>query len=206
MADTSCETEDRSFYPQRTEGIVYQSGVIPLFGDITSEVISPIADYIIRANVTPELYVNFITLIICSDGGELPPTIALCDIIEGSSVPVSTIGLGSVSSGGLMLLMVGHKGYRIITPNTLIMSHQFSSSFYGKHHELMSQTKEHNLLSENMINFYKKHSSIKSKKTIEKILLPATDVYLTPEEALKYGLCDRIEKFSKKNYSSFGIE
>ena len=206
MKNVDFELEEKPAPPAKSEGVVYQAGIIPLFGYITAETISPIADYIIRANVVPELYVNFITLIICSDGGELAPTIALSDIIDGSSIPISTVGLGSVSSSGLMLLMSGHKGYRIVTPNTIIMSHQFSAGFYGKQHELISQGKEHKILSENLIRFYKKHSKFKSEKKIQNILLPATDVYLTPQEALNYGLCDRIEKFTKKNYSVCELE
>ena len=63
---------------------------------------------------------------------------ALIDIIHGSRLPIWTVGIGMLASMGLMIFMAGEKGHRVLTPNTLILSHQWSGVDSGKEHELVS--------------------------------------------------------------------
>ena len=111
--------------------------------------------------------------------------------MKGSKVPIYTYGLGIIASCGLVAFMAGAKGKRIITPNTSILSHQFSWGSWGKAHELMASTKEYSNTTHRVIEHYKKCTGL-DEKQIKKYLLPPEDVWLTPQEAVKYGIADEI--------------
>ena len=87
--------------------------------------------------------------------------------------------------------MAGAKGHRVVTPNTSIMSHQYAWGSSGKEHELFGRMKEYELASKRMLAHYKKCTGLSEKK-IKKYLLPETDVWLSAEEAVEYGVADRI--------------
>ena len=69
--------------------------------------------------------------------------------------------------------MSGAKGKRIITPNTSILSHQYSWGSTGKEHELFARVREFELSSERMMQHYKKCTGLSEKK-IREVLLPTT--------------------------------
>jgi ATP-dependent Clp protease protease subunit len=135
-----------------------------------------------------------IKFIINSPGGEVPSAFALIDTIKGSKIPVFTYGLGEIASCGLLTFMAGEKGHRYITRNTAILSHQFSWGTIGKEHELHASVKEFNNTSQRIIDHYKKCTG-QTEAVIKKFLLPPEDVWLTPKEAVKYGIADQIVDF-----------
>lgn len=161
--------------------------------DFNAESVKPLIDFILRKNLLPtEHKPKYLTLIINSPGGELPSALALIDIMKGSSIPIHTIGLGMIASCGLLAFMSGAKGHRIITPNTNILSHQFSWANYGKEHELVASVKQIDLLSQRMLALYKECTGLSEAK-IKEILLPEKDVWLSAKEAVKYKLADKIK-------------
>ena len=133
-------------------------------------------------------------MIINSPGGEVPSAFALIDTMKGSKIPVCTYGLGEIASCGLLTFMAGAKGHRYITRNTAIMSHQFSWGTGGKEHELMASVREFENTSRRIVDHYKKCTG-QTEATIKKYLLPPEDVWLTPKEAIKYGIADEIVDF-----------
>ena len=137
---------------------------------------------------------KFIKFIINSPGGELPSAFALIDTIKGSKIPVYTYGLGEIASCGLLTFMAGEKGKRLITKNTAILSHQFMWGTIGKEHELHASVKEFNNTSQRIVEHYKRCTG-QSETVIKKYLLPPEDVWLTPKEAVKYGIADQIVDF-----------
>ena len=150
--------------------------------------------FIIERNLMQENKPKMIKMIINSSGGNISDCFALIDTIKGSKIPVYTYGLGQISSCGLMTFISGEKGYRYITQNTAILSHQFSSGTIGKEHELMASVKEFNNTSDRIIKHYKKCTGL-SEKDIKKYLLPPEDVWLTAQEAVKYKIADKIVDF-----------
>jgi len=86
----------------------------------------------------------------------------------------------------------GEKGHRTLTPNTSILSHQFSWGSWGKEHELFAQVKEFELSTKRMIEHYKKCTGLKEKQ-IREFLLPPEDRWLSAKEAKKLGLCDSVK-------------
>jgi len=78
--------------------------------------------------------------------------------------------------------MSGEQGHRVLTPNTSILSHQWSWGSGGKEHELFSVVKEFKLNQKRFINHYKKCTGL-DEETIREKLLPESDVWMTPQEA-----------------------
>ena len=167
------------------------NGMYVFMGDVSMESMSPVVDWILSENMKPKK-AKELTLGICSRGGDLNACFALVDVLRASSIPVKTIGLGMIASCGLLLFISGKKGRRILTPNTAILSHQYSWGSVGKEHELFARVKEMELTTERMINHYKKCTGLTEKK-IRKFLLPPQDVWLSAEEAKALKLCDKIE-------------
>lgn len=165
-----------------------------LMDEINSETTKPLIEFIFDANLAEEKP-KLINLIINSPGGDLHSAFAVIDVMAGSKIPIRTIGLGGIASAGLMIFIAGNKGMRILTPNTSIMSHHFSWFMGGKYHELMVAGKEIDLTSERIMRLYKKHTGLDEKK-IKSLLLPPNDVWLSAEEAKKYGLCDEVKELT----------
>ena len=133
---------------------------------------------------------------ICSPGGDLNACFALLDVMMGSKIPIRTIGMGMIASCGLLMFITGTKGRRILTPNTSILSHQYSWGSWGKEHELFARVKEFDLTTIRLMNHYKKCTGMKEKDIREK-LMPAHDVWLDAKEAKKLKLCDSVQEMGK---------
>ena len=134
-----------------------------------------------------------LTLIINSPGGDVHAAFALIDTMKASSIPIKTVGLGLIASCGFLIFIAGEKGKRILTPNTSILSHQYSWGSRGKEHELYARVKEFELSTDRMIKHYKKCLGMTEAK-IKEILLPPQDVWLSAEEAKRLKICDKIEE------------
>jgi ATP-dependent Clp protease protease subunit len=116
--------------------------------------------------------------------------------MRSSRIPIKTVGLGSVGSAGLLIFLTGTPGRRLLTPNTSILSHQFSWGSDGKAHELFATMKEFDLTHRRMIEHYKKCTKLKEDE-IKNKLLPPHDVWLSAEEALALGVCDSIAELTR---------
>jgi ATP-dependent Clp protease protease subunit len=170
-----------------------QNGIVIFMGDVTVESMSPLIDWILAENYKKEKRQKELTLGICSRGGDLNACFALVDVMKGSKIPIRTVGLGMIASCGLLMFITGEKGRRVLTPNTSILSHQYSWGSVGKEHELFARVKELELTTERMINHYKKCTGL-NETAIRKYLLPAHDVWLGAKDAKKLGLCDKVEQ------------
>ena len=137
---------------------------------------------------------KFMKMIFNSPGGHLHSAFSLIDTMRGSKVPIYTYGLGEIASCGLLAFTAGKKGFRFITENTAILSHQFSAFNVGKEHELMATMKEVNNTTKRIMDHYIRCTGL-SEKDVKKYLLPPEDVWLTAKEAVKYGIADEIIEF-----------
>ena len=165
-----------------------------LMDDISLTTVKPVVEWIFEANFAEERP-DLLNLIICSPGGDLNAAFAVIDTMKGSAIPIRTIGLGQIASAGLMIFIAGDKGHRILTPNTSILSHQQSWGAFGKEHELFATVKEFDLTTKKMIHHYKKCSGLSDAK-IREVLLPPQDIWLSPLEAKKLGLCDEVKELT----------
>ena len=172
---------------------LYDAGYHLLFDDVEMGSAQNIIEWIMEANLTTEKKHKELTLVICSPGGDLSAGFALIDVMRGSAIPIRTIGLGLIASCGLLLFISGTRGRRILTPNTSILSHQFSWGTWGKEHELFAAQKEFDLTTKRMIKHYKKCTGLDDEH-IRQYLLPPQDVWLDAKEAKKLGICDQVKE------------
>jgi ATP-dependent Clp protease protease subunit len=84
----------------------------------------------------------------------------------------------------------------VLTPNTSILSHQFSAGHAGKAHELFATVKEFELTQQRVLALYQECTGLDEKK-IREVLLPAQDVYLSAEEALEHHICDHVQNLTQ---------
>ena len=178
--DNANETKSLKDY-----GIIYVSG---LLDDGSSQ---NLCQEIIEMNVTGE--VDHIQMIINSSGGSCTAGFAIIDMMEWSRIPVYTTGIGMIASMGLLVFMAGEKGRRVVTPRTSILSHRYSSMTMGNHSQLIAGRKEEDLMHERIIQHYLSYSGIRERDILESSLLRDVDTWLTPEEAIGYGIVDIVE-------------
>ena len=174
-----------------TKGDNSTHGFYLLFDEVSLQTVKPICEWIMESNFSEERP-ELLNLIICSPGGDLNAAFAVIDTMRGSAIPIRTIGLGQIASAGLLIFAAGTKGQRILTPNTSILSHQYSWGAFGKEHELFATVREFDLTTKRMIAHYKKCTGLAEAK-IRETLLPPQDIWLSAEESKKLGLCDMVK-------------
>jgi ATP-dependent Clp protease protease subunit len=187
--------EDNSSEKSHSQ-LLQDAGMYVFMDDVNSESMKPIIEWILVENHVTKKKKKELLLMICSDGGSISDAFALIDVMKSSAIPIKTVGLGSIASCGLLIFMAGHKGHRILTPSTSILSHQYSWGSDGKAHELFSITKEFNLTQARMLEHYKECTGL-TEEEIKVTLLPPSDVWLTADEALGLGICDYISDLKK---------
>lgn len=130
-----------------------------------------------------------INLYINSNGGSVTAGLAIYDTMNYIKSDVSTICIGLAASMGAFLLSSGAKGKRYSLPNADILIHQPSGGAQGQATELK-------IAAEHILKTKDKLNKILAKNTGKKLEVIENDVerdfYMTPEEALAYGIVDKI--------------
>ena len=188
--------KDPTVYENPTQAL-QDHGMMLLMAEVSHETIKPIIEWILHENHVRKTPAKELLLMICSEGGDLASAFALIDVVRSSRIPVKTVGLGNIASAGLMIFIAGEPGRRVLTPNTSILSHQFTHETVGKEHELFAIIKEYQLTQERMIKHYSLCTNLTEDK-IKEILLPPHDVYLNATEALELGLCDIVAEIPRR--------
>lgn len=171
-------------------------GIMVFMDPVNADSVKPVVEWILHENHVRKRKRKELLLMICSNGGSIEDAFALIDVMRSSTIPIKTVGLGSIASCGLMIFLAGSKGRKVLTPNTSILSHQFSWGSAGKAHELFATVKEFELMQDRMINHYRVSTGL-DDDTIKKVLLPPQDVYLSADEALEYNICDHVSSNSR---------
>ncbi len=134
----------------------------------------------------PEKDIHFY---IDSPGGSVTDGLAIYDTMQYVKCDVSTICIGMAASMGAFLLAGGAKGKRMILPNAEVMIHQPSGGTQG-------QATEIQIAAEHIVRTKKKLNEILAQNTGKPVKKVAEDTerdnWLTAEEALEYGLVDKI--------------
>ena len=163
-------------------------GVHLMFGDVNSETTRPAITFILKGNM---ILKNHLTVVVNTVGGETSEGFALIDVMEASSLPIHTVGMGNIMSMGVLILTAGAVGHRTMMKNSSVMAHQFSGWPQGKFHELVSAHKSMEYLRTQMVSHFVRRTKL-SEKQVNDVLFSPTDRYLTPRECKKYGLIDHI--------------
>jgi len=128
------------------------------------------------------LYVN-------TPGGQVSSGMAIYDTMQYIKPDVQTICIGQAASMGALLLAAGANGKRFSLPHARIMIHQPSGGFQGQHTDIEIQAKEITRIREILDGIIATHSGQDPKKVRKDT---ERDHYMTGEEALKYGLIDKL--------------
>ena len=130
-----------------------------------------------------------IFLYINSPGGMAYAGMAIYDVIQHVRPDVSTICVGMGMSAAAMVLSGGAPGKRLALPNARIMIHQGSAGTRGAPSDMEIQLREVLALTRRMAEIIAHHSG----RTVEQVALDIDrDYFMTPEEAMVYGLIDGI--------------
>ena len=136
-----------------------------------------------------------ISLYINSPGGSVTAGLAIYDTIQHIKPDVRTICIGMAASMGSLLLAGGTKGKRFALPNADVMIHQVSAGFQGQASDIERSAKYIIKLKKRLNEILAKHTDNPFSK-VEKD--SDRDYWMTPEEAKKYGLIDKIMEKPKK--------
>ena len=132
-----------------------------------------------------------ISLYINSPGGSVSAGLAIYDTMQYIKCDVSTICMGMAASMGAFLLSSGAKGKRYVLPNAEVMIHQPSGGAQGQATEI-EITAKHILKTKERLN---KILSENTGKPIEQVAADTDrDNWLSAEEAVEYGLVDKVMK------------
>lgn len=166
--------------------------IIFLTGQVCDEVASVIcAQLLFLEAEDPKKEISFY---INSPGGVVTSGLAIMDTMNYIKCPVATIVMGQAASMGSLLLCCGEKGRRFALPNSRIMIHQPSGGFQGQAADIEIHAREILDLRHRLNKIYVKQTG-QTLQNIEKAM--ERDNFMTPEDALKFGLIDEIIKERK---------
>lgn len=165
-------------------------GAFMFYGPLDNRLAKDACEFILKSNILTQDN-SPLTVFVNSEGGYTTDGFSVVDTMATSRLPIQTVGIGQVASMALLVLAAGHKGTRIITPNTEIMAHQYHGGVEGKFHELMAVSNEFLRLKELFIQHFLRHSTM-TRKQVEDILFSHSDRWLTPKECKKFGLVDKV--------------
>jgi len=131
-----------------------------------------------------------IFMYINSPGGVVSSGLAMYDTMQYIKPDVSTVCIGQAASAGSLLLMAGAAGKRISLPHSKIMIHQPSGGYQGQATDIEIHAQEILKTKRTLNGLYAKHTGTPLNQ-IEQAM--ERDTFMTPEEAKKFGLIDKIE-------------
>ena len=131
-----------------------------------------------------QIYIN-------SPGGSVTAGLAIYDTMQQINPDIVTICFGVAASMGAFLLSGGTKGKRLALPNSRIMIHQPLGGAQGQAVEIEIQAKEILFLKETLNKLLSEHTGQPLEKIVEDT---ERDYFLSPHEAVNYGLIDKVIK------------
>lgn len=130
-----------------------------------------------------------ISIYINSPGGSVSSGLAIYDTMQFVTPDITTICMGMSASMAQVLLCAGTHGKRYALPNSRIMMHQPMGGTQGQTTDIEIYTREMIRMRTTLYDIISKHSG----KTVEQILKDAErDYYMSPQDALDYGLIDKV--------------
>jgi len=161
--------------------------VVFLVGPVTEATANLIvAQLLFLESENPDKDISFY---INSPGGSVSAGLAVYDTMQFIKPDVSTLCVGQAASMGSLLLAAGDPGKRFILPNSRVMIHQPMGGFQGQATDIEIHAKEILYLRGRLNEILAKHSG-QSIETIQRDT--ERDFFLGAEDAVKYGLVDKV--------------
>lgn len=155
----------------------------------------PVEDYGANLIVAQMLYLEAenpdkdIHLYINSPGGSVTAGLSIYDTMQFIKPDVATLCIGQAASMGAVLLCGGAEGKRQALPNSRVMIHQVLGGFQGQASDIEIHTKEILSIKKKLNEILATHSGQKVDKIVKD---SDRDNFMSPEEAVKYGLIDSV--------------
>ncbi len=140
-----------------------------------------------------------VSIYINSPGGSVTAGLAIYDTMQYIKPDVATICMGQCASMGALLLAAGAKGKRYALPHSRVMIHQPMGGVQGQATDIDIQAKEILKMKETVHQILVEHTGQSIKKIRQDT---ERDFFMSGEEALKYGIVDRIIKKREINPES----
>lgn len=137
-----------------------------------------------------------ISIYINSPGGYITSGLAIYDTMQFMGYDINTYCIGQAASMGALLLAAGTKGKRFLLPNSRVMIHQPSGGITGVAEDIMRQADEILKTKDLLAGILATCTGQSVQKIIED---SERDYYMSPKEAIAYGLADKILETSQKN-------
>jgi ATP-dependent Clp endopeptidase proteolytic subunit ClpP len=134
-----------------------------------------------------------IEFIVSSPGGVATDMFAIYDFMRltRESCPITTIGIRKVMSAAVLLLAAGSKGKRKVGKNCRIMIHSIIANSAGAINDLKNEMKEINSIQDLYIDALCEETNFTRSK-LKYLFSKNVNIYLSAEEAVKYGIADII--------------
>jgi ATP-dependent Clp protease protease subunit len=130
-----------------------------------------------------------IAMYINSPGGSIYSGLAVYDTMRFIKPDIQTMCVGMAMSMGSLLLAGGSKGKRASLPNSRILIHQPSAGFRGQSTDIEIHAREILNVRERIEQIYAEHTD----RSVEQVRVDMErDRFFTPEQALEYGIIDRV--------------
>jgi len=130
-----------------------------------------------------------ISLYVNSPGGEVYAGLAIYDAMQHVRPDVSTICFGMGMSAAAMIVAAGAPGKRFALPNAKLMIHQGSAGFRGAPTDVSIAAREVESTTRQMADIIARHSGREPEQVLDDI---DRDCFMTPAEAVEYGLVDEV--------------
>lgn len=130
-----------------------------------------------------------IHMYINSPGGVVTAGLAIYDTMQYIRPPIQTFCVGQAASAASLLLMAGKKGERFALPNSRVLVHQPSASYYGQAADIARHAQEVIKLKHRLNEIYAKHTG-RTVAEVEKAL--DRDTYMTADDAKTFGIIDQV--------------
>jgi ATP-dependent Clp protease protease subunit len=163
------------------ERVVFLVGAV---NEVTANLI--VAQLLFLESENPDKDIYFY---INSPGGSVSAGMAIYDTMQFVKPDVSTLCVGQAASMGSLLLAAGTKGKRFCLPNSRVMIHQPMGGFQGQASDIEIHAREILYLKKRLNEILAHHTGQK----IEQIERDTDrDTFLAGEDAVKYGLVDKV--------------
>jgi len=157
--------------------------------------VGPVEDHMANLVVAQLLFLESenpdkdISLYINSPGGSVSAGLAIYDTMQFVRCDVSTMCVGQAASMGALLLAGGASGKRFSLPHSRMMIHQPLGGFQGQATDVEIHAKEILLVRDRLNRIMSKHTG----RPLEQVAHDTDrDNFMSGEEAVKYGLIDRV--------------
>ncbi|GIX26265.1 MAG: ATP-dependent Clp protease proteolytic subunit [Burkholderiales bacterium] len=163
------------------ERVVFLVGPV---NDATANLV--VAQLLFLESENPDKDIHFY---INSPGGSVSAGLAIYDTMQFIKPDVSTLCVGMAASMGALLLAAGAKGKRYCLPNSRIMIHQPMGGFQGQASDVEIHAREILYLKQRLNEILARHTG----QPVDKVARDTDrDNFLGAEDAVKYGLVDRV--------------